>query len=179
MILLWFSGSELPPLSSPLPQPPPALHLCHLWRCVTAQKSAFKGTLWFRALRNDITIKGPNCTITLCQSRAERQSLPQSHCNRCAHSSIEERARGSRLTTIGRVVQSQTPEPKTLSVLYGRVEPALVWGRCVFSLSVLWDLCWQVFCFTAYQCGVKELPKNDERKCTSEFAGHFFYINLV
>lgn len=47
---------------------------CHLWNCITAQKSAFKRGLWFQGLTHDIIKWGPNCTIPLCHE-GERQSL--------------------------------------------------------------------------------------------------------
>lgn len=133
-MLLWFSGPKFTPFYHPLSPaprfpaclPPVALHNC-------SESPFFKGTLWFQAQRNDIiTIECPQLHNQSLSGHSERQSLPQSHCDRCAHSSIEERARGSRLTTIGRVVQSKTPEPEMISVQYGRVEPA---GQCVCVLT--------------------------------------------
>lgn len=117
-ILLWFFWTKTPSYR-PLSQPPAPLRLCHLWHCVTAQKSAFKWTLLIPGTEKWHHHYGPQLHNHSLSGRGERQSLPLSHCNRCAHSSIEERAHGSRLTTIGRVVQSKTPEPETLSVLYG------------------------------------------------------------
>lgn len=115
-----------PLLSASLP--PVVLHNC------SGVELSKGGTLRFRATeKNDISTEGPNCTISLCQAE-EKDNL----CLRATATDVpipEERASGSRLTTIGRVVQSKTSEPETRPAPYSRFEP--VWGPCMFSGSVL------------------------------------------
>lgn len=140
-MILW---TRTPPsYYHPISQLPTSLHLHHLWCCITAQKVSFsRGRCDFRHREMTSLLRAPNCNNQSLSGHSERQSLPQSHCDRCAHSSMEERAHGSRLTTIGRVVQSKTPEPETLSVLYGRVEPAGRWSCvCVCSQWVFYGIC--------------------------------------
>ena len=76
-------------------------------------------------------------------------------CNRCAHSTIEERARGSRLTTIGRVVQSKTPWTRdalcSVATSPGRV--------CVLHCERFMGLCWP----RVIDCAAHE---RKARKCT-------------
>lgn len=60
--------------------------------------------------------------------------------NRCGGGcSGEERAHGSRLTTIGRVVQSKTSEPETHWLLYRDVQPAPAFRQWAFPTTGLRD----------------------------------------
>lgn len=145
MILPWFSGQNsllspsLPSSSASLA--PVALHNCE--KVIFHENALILGTeKWHHHLR-------PQLHNHSLSGGGERQSLPQSHCNRCAHSSIEERVRGSRLTTIGRVVQSKTWTRRPLCSVWEDWASELLGQRSHWMLQ---GICLDLFFCSSMYC---------------------------